>query len=144
MIAVLIPLRVTAAVTAAAGKTTPQAIIQAAIVSPETSSIPPTILYRQQRGNDSFRQQPQDPYQQQTLFPQQDFYAQQGYTAQPQSGFQPTYPQQDSAYRQPAAGYTNPVMPGANYPARQEGYYNAEYGTSNPAVPEMIEAGECD
>ena len=43
MIAVLIPLRVTAAVTAAAGKTTPQAIIQAAIVSPETSSIPPTI-----------------------------------------------------------------------------------------------------
>ena len=100
--------------------------------------------YRQQRGNDSFRQQPQDPYQQQTLFPQQDFYAQQGYTAQPQSGFQPTYPQQDSAYRQPAAGYTNPVMPGANYPARQEGYYNAEYGTSNPAVPEMIEAGECD
>lgn len=67
-----------------------------------------------------------------------------GYTAQPQSGFQPTYPQQDSAYRQPAAGYTNPVMPGANYPARQEGYYNAEYGTSNPAVPEMIEAGECD
>ena len=60
------------------------------------------------------------------------------------SRIQPTYPQQDSAYRQPAAGYTNPVMPGANYPARQEGYYNAEYGTSNPAVPEMIEAGECD
>ena len=43
MIAVLIPLRVTAAVTAAAGKTTPQVTIQAAIVSPETSSIPPTI-----------------------------------------------------------------------------------------------------
>ena len=26
---------------------------------------------------------------------------------------------------------------------RQQGYYNAEYGTSNPAVPEMLEAGEC-
>ncbi len=25
----------------------------------------------------------------------------------------------------------------------REGYYNAEYGTSNPAVPELLEAGEC-
>ncbi len=28
-------------------------------------------------------------------------------------------------------------------PARHEGYYNAEYNTSNPAVPEMLAAGEC-
>ena len=28
-------------------------------------------------------------------------------------------------------------------PARPEGYYNAEYRTSNPAVPEMLAAGEC-
>lgn len=100
--------------------------------------------YRQQRGND-FRQQAQDPYQQQPLYPQQDFYGQQNF-AQAQNGFQPAYPQQDNAFRQPgaAAGYAAPVMPGTNYPTRQEGYYNAEYGTSNPAVPEMIEAGECD
>ena len=26
---------------------------------------------------------------------------------------------------------------------RRQGYYNPEYGTSNPAVPEMLEAGEC-
>ncbi len=26
---------------------------------------------------------------------------------------------------------------------RREGYYNAEYGTSNPAVPEMLAGGEC-
>ncbi|MBO4848333.1 MAG: transcription termination factor Rho [Clostridia bacterium] len=26
---------------------------------------------------------------------------------------------------------------------QQEGYYNSEYGTSNPAVPEMLEGGEC-
>ncbi len=26
---------------------------------------------------------------------------------------------------------------------REQGYYNAEYGTSNPAVPEMLEAGDC-
>ena len=31
------------------------------------------------------------------------------------------------------------------YPARQrrEGYFNSEYGTSNPAVPEMLATGEC-
>ncbi len=27
--------------------------------------------------------------------------------------------------------------------ARREGYYNYEYGTSNPAVPEMLAGGEC-
>lgn len=26
---------------------------------------------------------------------------------------------------------------------RTEGYYNKEYGTSNPAVPELLEGGEC-
>lgn len=29
------------------------------------------------------------------------------------------------------------------YRPRREGYYNAEYKTSNPAVPEMLAAGEC-
>ncbi|MCR5809496.1 MAG: transcription termination factor Rho [Clostridiales bacterium] len=29
------------------------------------------------------------------------------------------------------------------YYQRRDGYYNAEYGTSNPAVPEMLEGGEC-
>jgi len=28
-------------------------------------------------------------------------------------------------------------------PVRREGYYNYEYGTSNPAVPEMLAGGEC-
>ncbi len=32
--------------------------------------------------------------------------------------------------------------PDARY-ARREGYYNYEYGTSNPAVPEMLTSGEC-
>ena len=47
------------------------------------------------------------------------------------------------------------MQPGAEYPAgngynrqengrfRREGYYNEEYKTSNPAVPEMLAAGEC-
>ncbi|MDD6887956.1 MAG: transcription termination factor Rho, partial [bacterium] len=29
------------------------------------------------------------------------------------------------------------------YRNRQEGYYNKDYGTSNPAVPEMLQTGEC-
>lgn len=28
-------------------------------------------------------------------------------------------------------------------PRRDAGYYNAEFGTANPAVPEMLQAGEC-
>lgn len=30
-----------------------------------------------------------------------------------------------------------------NYRSHREGYYNAEYKTSNPAVPEMLASGEC-
>ncbi len=30
-----------------------------------------------------------------------------------------------------------------NYRARKDGYYNKEYGTSNPAVPEMLDSGDC-
>ena len=47
-------------------------------------------------------------------------YAQQGYQAYEQ--------QNEEAYRRPD---------------RPEGYYNKEYGTSNPAVPGLLEGGEC-
>jgi transcription termination factor Rho len=30
-----------------------------------------------------------------------------------------------------------------NYRPRKEGYYNKEYGTSNPAVPELLSTGDC-
>jgi len=53
----------------------------------------------------------------------QPAYQQQGY--QPQQGFQPQFEQPDEAFRRP------------------EGYYNKEYGTSNPAVPGLLEGGEC-
>ncbi|MCR5611508.1 MAG: transcription termination factor Rho [Clostridiales bacterium] len=66
--------------------------------------------------------------------------------------YQPPYPQYQQQYREP---YREPYQPNypqyrETYPAegedprwRQNGYYNAEYGTSNPAVPEMLEGGEC-
>lgn len=46
-------------------------------------------------------------------------------------GYQPTY-EHDDAYRRAAERGERP-----------EGYYNKEYGTSNPAVPELLEGGEC-
>lgn len=53
-----------------------------------------------------------------------------------QEGYQPSYQQ-----REP---YAPQMDEGEDFrqPAK-EGYYNKEYGTSNPAVPEMLEAGAC-
>ena len=45
-----------------------------------------------------------------------------------QAGYQPYDQQNEEAYRRPD---------------RPEGYYNKEYGTSNPAVPGLLEGGEC-
>ena len=67
-------------------------------------------------------------------------YSQQGYQQNYQQGYQsynkdyaqqsyqPYDQQSDEAYRRPD---------------RAEGYYNKEYGTSNPAVPGLLEGGEC-
>lgn len=62
---------------------------------------------------------------------------------------QNNYSQQD--YRQGGSYYPPKPAPPAEaddmerprYRSREEGYYNKEYGTSNPAVPEMLEGGEC-
>ena len=79
---------------------------------------------RQNYGRDSYQQDyRQQGYQQD--YPQQGGY-QQDYR---QQGYQQDYRQQ--GYQQPRPGKTD--VP----------YYNETYGTSNPAVPEMIEAGEC-
>lgn len=43
-------------------------------------------------------------------------------------------------YRQNSYQQDNSYMP---RPRRDAGYYNAELGTSNPAVPELLAAGEC-
>ncbi len=53
-----------------------------------------------------------------------------------QEGGQPGY-RQDYGQQQFDDGEAS------RYRGRQEGYYNKEYGTSNPAVPEMLEAGDC-
>ena len=76
---------------------------------------------------------------------QQGGYQQQGYQQgyQQQGGYQQGF--QQGGYQQ--TGFA-PQQPGfeedRSYRApRQEGYYNKDYGTSNPAVPEMLQTGEC-
>ena len=61
----------------------------------------------------------------------QQGYQQQGYVP---GGYAQAYHnayEQDDGYRRNERG------------ERPEGYYNKEYGTSNPAVPELLEGGEC-
>ncbi|MBO6061573.1 MAG: transcription termination factor Rho, partial [Clostridia bacterium] len=59
--------------------------------------------------------------------------------------YQPRDYQQD--LRQQFAPYPQDMryypQEGEYYRPQREGYYNPEYGTSNPAVPEMLESGEC-
>ena len=117
---------------------------------------------QQQQGGYQRRQYPaQGSYQQN--FQQQTGYQQGGYQ---QSGYQRNNNYQQNSYQQPN-GYqqqTGFQQPGfqqgpnaANYGAEQggfegdrnfrprnpEGYYNKDYGTSNPAVPEILQTGDC-
>lgn len=70
-------------------------------------------------------------------------YGQQGYQ---QQNYAPSPAPGASPYNQ---GYHAPYEQEDSYRRseqrtdRSEGYYNKEYGTSNPAVPELLEGGEC-
>ena len=79
----------------------------------------------QQGGYQQANYQPRGGYQQggyqQGGYPPQGGYQQGGYGAPPDGGYE-----EERRYRN-----------------RQEGYYNKDYGTSNPAVPEMLQTGEC-
>jgi transcription termination factor Rho len=72
-----------------------------------------------------------------------------------QDNYQPPYRQggyQQQPYRQDNYGGYAPMRDNGYVPMdmqedyraqKPEGYYNKEYGTSNPAVPEMLEGGAC-
>ena len=61
-------------------------------------------------------------------------YSQQGYQQPYQQGYQ------QQSYQ---AAYEQQSEESFRRPDRPEGYYNKEYGTSNPAVPGLLEGGEC-
>ena len=89
--------------------------------------------YRQ----DGYQQQgyQQNSYQRNNY--QQNNYRQDGYQRQ---GYQNNYNQQNN-FAAEQQGFENE----RGYRPREnpEGYYNKDYGTSNPAVPEILQTGEC-
>ncbi|MDL2236069.1 transcription termination factor Rho [Christensenellaceae bacterium OttesenSCG-928-L17] len=96
--------------------------------------------------NQNYQQQgcqQQGGYQQQPAYQQQGGYQQTAY--QQPGGYQQQGGYQQSRYQQPqnAAPYAPEHDMEQSAPRGQEAYYNKEYGTSNPAVSEMLEAGEC-
>ncbi len=79
--------------------------------------------------------QQQNSFQQQNAYQQPNAYQQQGYQ---QAGFQQGFTQPNFGAEQ--AGFEG----NRDFRARsQEGYYNKDYGTSNPAVPEILQTGDC-
>jgi len=118
---------------------------------------------RQQGGYQRRQYSPQGSYQQ-NYQQQQGGYQQGGYQ---QSGYQRNNYQQNSYQQQSGYQQQNnfqqpngfqqqgyqPSFNAANYGADQsgfegrqrnpEGYYNKDYGTSNPAVPEILQTGDC-
>jgi len=89
--------------------------------------------YQQQENRYQPRTYEQRPYEQRSFDPrpyEQRPYEPQQYVAAP-------------AQQNIPAGYEVEQDADARFRNRQEGYYNKEYGTSNPAVPELLTSGEC-
>ncbi|MBR3460863.1 MAG: transcription termination factor Rho [Clostridia bacterium] len=104
---------------------------------------------QQQSGFNSRQNQVQNRYNQNRYYNDRNDYQnnrndfQRGYQPQGYQSDMRQYPPMDyqQDYQPPMYGYGQDGEQ-MGYPQRQ-GYYNAEYGTSNPAVPEMLEAGDC-
>lgn len=90
----------------------------------------------------------QSGYQQNSSYTQNNGYSQGGYNQS--SSYQQNSYQQTNSYQQPfqqpSSGYADTAASDEENryrTTRQEGYYNKDYGTSNPAVPEMLQTGDC-
>ncbi len=109
--------------------------------------------YRERSGryNNNNQTRDRDGYQNRDY--QQGRYNQDGRYYNNRDGYQPNYQnRQQGDYPYPARrddgydrSYSAQPDVGEDYRGRgrADGYYNSEYGTSNPAVPEMLEGGEC-
>ena len=138
-------------------------VLHEAPAQPRSQYVP--AYQAQQPRQMGYQQQYRKPYQQN--YQQrpgygynQNSYQQQGYQASnrdySQKGYQPSYNRDYSqqGYQQPSyqqgyqqqsyqAAYEQQSEESFRRPDRPEGYYNKEYGTSNPAVPGLLEGGEC-
>ena len=138
-------------------------VLHEAPAQPRSQYVP--AYQAQQPRQMGYQQQYRKPYQQNYQQRQgygynQNRYQQQGYQAYnrdyAQQGYQPSYNRDYSqqGYQQPSyqqgyqqqsyqAAYEQQSEESFRRPDRPEGYYNKEYGTSNPAVPGLLEGGEC-
>ena len=137
-------------------------VLHEAPAQPRSQYVP--AYQAQQPRQMGYQQQYRKPYQQNYQQRQgygynQNRYQQQGYQAYnrdySQQGYQPSYNRDYSqqGYQQPyqqgyqqqsyQAAYEQQSEESFRRPDRPEGYYNKEYGTSNPAVPGLLEGGEC-
>lgn len=129
-------------------------VLHEAPAQPRSQYVP--AYQAQQPRQMGYQQQYRKPYQQN--YQQrpgygynQNRYQQQGYQAYnrdySQQGYQPSYNRDYSqqGYQQQSyqAAYEQQSEESFRRPDRPEGYYNKEYGTSNPAVPGLLEGGEC-
>lgn len=137
-------------------------VLHEAPAQPRSQYVP--AYQAQQPRQMGYQQQYRKPYQQN--YQQRPGYGynqnryQQGYQAYnrdySQQGYQPSYNRDYSqqGYQQPSyqqgyqqqsyqAAYEQQSEESFRRPDRPEGYYNKEYGTSNPAVPGLLEGGEC-
>lgn len=138
-------------------------VLHEAPAQPRSQYVP--AYQAQQPRQMGYQQQYRKPYQQNYQQRQgygynQNRYQQQGYQAYnrdySQQGYQPSYNRDYSqqGYQQPSyqqgyqqqsyqAAYEQQSEESFRRPDRPEGYYNKEYGTSNPAVFGLLEGGEC-
>ena len=137
-------------------------VLHEAPAQPRSQYVP--AYQAQQPRQMGYQQQYRKPYQQK--YQQRQGYGynqnryQQGYQAYnrdySQQSYQPSYNRDYSqqGYQQPSyqqgyqqqsyqAAYEQQSEESFRRPDRPEGYYNKEYGTSNPAVPGLLEGGEC-
>ena len=141
----------------------PRDVLHEAPAQPRSQYVP--AYQAQQPRQMGYQQQYRKPYQQNYQQRQgygynQNRYQQQGYQAYnrdySQQSYQPSYNRDYSqqGYQQPSyqqgyqqqsyqAAYEQQSEESFRRPDRPEGYYNKEYGTSNPAVPGLLEGGEC-
>ena len=138
-------------------------VLHEAPAQPRSQYVP--AYQAQQPRQMGYQQQYRKPYQQNYQQRQgygynQNRYQQQGYQAYnrdySQQSYQPSYNRDYSqqGYQQPSyqqgyqqqsyqTAYEQQSEESFRRPDRPEGYYNKEYGTSNPAVPGLLEGGEC-
>lgn len=137
-------------------------VLHEAPAQPRSQYVP--AYQAQQPRQMGYQQQYRKPYQQNYQQRQEYGYNQnryqQGYQAYnrdySQQSYQPSYNRDYSqqGYQQPSyqqgyqqqsyqAAYEQQSEESFRRPDRPEGYYNKEYGTSNPAVPGLLEGGEC-